>query len=112
MLSNQAEQQILAEVSGTACVLSGMPGTFSEVLYAIQDSLTAPRILMKPTLSPDGDMWCAMYGEDPVQGVVGFGETPAQAMAAFDEEWRTGLTHKAAFAKKQALASPTKGETT
>ena len=39
---------------------------------------------LKPKLTKDGDMWCALYGEDLQLGVSGFGRTPAEALAAFD----------------------------
>jgi hypothetical protein len=35
----------------------------------------------------DGDQWCALYGEDLQDGCSGFGDSPAQAMEAFDREW-------------------------
>ncbi len=39
---------------------------------------------MKPTLTKDGDMWCALHGSDLATGICGFGPTPAHAMMAFD----------------------------
>lgn len=47
----------------------------------------APHVLMRPRVIPDGDHWCAVYGEDQMVGVVGFGVSPAKAVAAFDEAW-------------------------
>jgi hypothetical protein len=46
-----------------------------------------PSVLMRPTISRDGNMWCALYGEDLVTGCAGFGPTPAEAMADFDANW-------------------------
>lgn len=43
-----------------------------------------PSVVFKPTLLPDGDMWCALLGDDLQVGIAGFGETPAKAMYAFD----------------------------
>jgi hypothetical protein len=43
---------------------------------------------MRPAIYPDGDMWCALYGEDLQRGVAGFGETPELACADFDRNWR------------------------
>lgn len=48
---------------------------------------TRPSVVFKPTLSKDGNMWCALFGENLVDGVTGFGETPAKAMWAFDIAW-------------------------
>lgn len=46
-----------------------------------------PCVVFKPTLSKDGDMWCALFGENLQEGVAGFGETPSKAMYAFDAAW-------------------------
>ena len=52
---------------------------------------TRPSVMYRPSLSPDGDQWCALYGENLQEGVAGFGRTPAEAMADFDQAWTTGL---------------------
>lgn len=49
----------------------------------------APHILMRPAIFPDGNSWCALYGEDLQAGVAGFGDTPALAAADFDKNWGT-----------------------
>ena len=46
-----------------------------------------PHVLMRPTLTRDGDQWCALYGDDLYNGVAGFGDTPAKAMINFDIAW-------------------------
>ena len=51
-----------------------------------------PSVLYRPTLSVDGSMWCVLYGADLQSGVAGFGETPDDAMRAFDEAWLTQRT--------------------
>lgn len=50
-----------------------------------------PSVLMRPALSNDGNMWCALYGENLQDGVAGFGESPYRAMADFDRNWATKL---------------------
>lgn len=47
-----------------------------------------PSVIFKPALSRDGDMWCALFGENLQEGVAGFGLTPAKAMYAFDTAWQ------------------------
>jgi hypothetical protein len=42
---------------------------------------------LKPRLFIDGDMWCALYGENLQDGVAGFGETPDLAAKDFDKNW-------------------------
>ncbi len=54
----------------------------------IEASMTAPHVLMRPTISLDGNQWCALYGADLMSGVVGFGDTPEEACADFDRVWR------------------------
>ena len=49
----------------------------------------APSVIFRPKVYPDGNMWCALYGEDLQEGVAGFGETPQAAMVDFDNNWRT-----------------------
>lgn len=43
-----------------------------------------PCVVFKPTLTKDGNMWCALLGDDLQVGIAGFGPTPAKAMYAFD----------------------------
>jgi hypothetical protein len=45
----------------------------------------------------DGDQWCAMHGENPMIGIQGFGDTPNQAVVAFDLEYRNNSA-KTAYA--------------
>lgn len=66
----------------------------------VRAALTAPHVLYRPDLQPDGTKWCALLGADLMTGVAGFGDTPEQAMAAFDEAWRTQKTPAAALAGK------------
>jgi len=46
-----------------------------------------PSVLFRPTIGKDGNKWCALYGENLMEGVAGFGDTPDQAMRAFDAAW-------------------------
>ena len=46
-----------------------------------------PCMLVEPRLYPDGDMWCALYGENIQEGVCGFGVSPDSAMKEFDKSW-------------------------
>jgi hypothetical protein len=48
----------------------------------------APHVLMRPRIFPDGNVWCALYGDNIQEGVVGFGETPEAAAGDFDLAWR------------------------
>lgn len=48
----------------------------------------SPSVVYRPAVYPDGNMWCALYGENLQEGVCGFGKTPALACADFDKNWR------------------------
>jgi hypothetical protein len=60
----------------------------AEMAFQTEVARSAPHVLMRPILSVDGNMYCALYGADLVQGCAGFGETVAAAMADFDKNWR------------------------
>jgi len=55
-----------------------------------------PSAVFRPSLSIDGDKWCALYGDNPQDGVAGFGDSPADAMWDFDRAWATKLPRKVA----------------
>ena len=46
-----------------------------------------PFMLLKPRMYPDGNQWCALYGDNIQEGVCGFGDTPHKASIAFDLAW-------------------------
>lgn len=46
-----------------------------------------PSVLFRPSLSIDGNQWCALYGDNLQNGLAGFGDSPDTAMRAFDMEW-------------------------
>jgi len=51
------------------------------------DDTTAPHVLMRPKIYRDGDKWCALYGDDIIVGVAGFGKCPREACSNFDASW-------------------------
>ena len=53
-----------------------------------------PSAVYRPSLSIDGNQWCALYGADLQEGVAGFGDSPAKAMANFDANWSRALAAK------------------
>lgn len=50
-----------------------------------------PGAIFKPRLSIDGNQWCALYGENLQDGVCGFGDSPALAIADFNKQWAEPL---------------------
>lgn len=63
-----------------------------KMLEAVKTEMTRPSVLFRPKVFPDGDYWCALYGENLQDGVAGFGPTPELACREFDIEW----THRKA----------------
>ena len=53
-----------------------------------------PFMLLRPKMFPDGDKWCALYGDNLQEGVAGFGNTPNLASIQFDIEWLNALAAK------------------
>lgn len=46
-----------------------------------------PSAVYRPALSLDGNAWCALYGDNLQIGIAGFGDSPDEAMRAFDAAW-------------------------
>ena len=56
---------------------------FMAVAYQMQ----RPFMLLRPKMFPDGNQWCALYGENLQDGVCAFGDTPDTASINFDVSW-------------------------
>lgn len=41
--------------------------------------------MIRPTLTKDGDKWCCLYGENIMEGIAGFGETPYLSILDFNK---------------------------
>lgn len=60
------------------------------VQHSIQQAIIGygePSAIYKPKVFPDGDKWCALYGDNLQEGVCGFGDTPAAAIIDFNNCW-------------------------
>lgn len=51
-----------------------------------------PNAIYKPRLFIDGDKWCALYGANIQEGIVGFGDSPSDACISFNNAFTTPLT--------------------
>lgn len=56
------------------------------------DDAAKPSRQLKPRVYIDGNKWCALFGDNLQDGVAGFGDSPAEAMADFDASWTKKLT--------------------
>lgn len=79
--TSEAVQSALREAFGNA------DHVIRNAMQDIASAYTDPHVVMRPKLSIEGDQWCALYGEDLMNGVVGFGASPYEAMAAFNRAW-------------------------
>ena len=64
---------------------------FEMAAHALVEEHSRPSALYKPSISIDGNQWCALYGENLQDGVAGFGGSPSEAMRAFDLAWNSNL---------------------
>jgi hypothetical protein len=76
---------VLSEAARQAFDISYAREIVQQEMCIAASQAARPSVLYRPTLSADGDRWCALLGDDLQTGVAGFGETPAAAMAAFDQ---------------------------
>lgn len=71
------------------------PGNLQQIIIqdfcAVADEMRRPCVLFRPTVYRDGNKWCALYGVDLMEGVAGFGNSPAEAMADFDKNWHKSI---------------------
>lgn len=62
----------------------------TEAAYCYMDA----SVMYRPSLSIDGNQWCALYGENLQDGVAGFGDSPSLAMHDFNINWATVLQRR------------------
>jgi hypothetical protein len=67
----------------------------AETIKAAVSLYEEPSVLYRPSLSVDGNQWCALYGENLQSGVAGFGDSPYLAMVNFNKNWYAKLPTKA-----------------
>ena len=82
----------VADVARNAFDISHVIVRAQEQVYVVSDQMQRPSVLYRPRIYIDGNRWCALYGDNLKDGVVGFGDCPAEAMASFDEAWRSERT--------------------
>lgn len=85
----------VADVARSSFDISyAVTGVVQDIAYhaaIVRDQMVRPSVIYRPALSLDGDQWCALYGANLQEGLAGFGDSPAAAMAAFDAAWGSGL---------------------
>jgi hypothetical protein len=68
--------------------VANMENRVADINFETAIELLRPCNIKKPRIFKYGDSWCALLGENPMEGVCGFGNTPEAACVAFDKEWR------------------------
>lgn len=77
----------IERVAYEAFDISHARAMLQEQIASVGYEMIRPSVLYRPTISLDGNCYCALYGEDLMNGCAGFGETMAEAMADFDQNW-------------------------
>ncbi len=64
-----------------------IPVQLQEAIRYTEGQWTRPCVLMRPSIGRDGNKWSVLYGDNIMDGVCGFGDTPEEAMRDFDSNW-------------------------
>ena len=89
---------IVAEIARNAFDFGHVTVRAQEQVYYIANEMVRPSVLFRPSCVPDGNKWSALYGENLMEGVCGFGDTPEKAMRDFDNNWWKQKTPTAVLA--------------
>jgi len=68
-------------------VISNSISNASDYWVDVARQTLRPFNQLKPKVFPDGNQWCALFGENLQDGVCAFGDTPNKASIAFDLAW-------------------------
>lgn len=82
---------VLERVAYSALDFSHARAMLQEAISTANYEYTRPSVLFRPAVYPDGNQWCALYGDDLQNGVAGFGDSPALACEDFDKRWHAKL---------------------
>lgn len=93
-ISNGDVGRAVHEAASSAFDISNFTARIIETQYSLRNEfeqsafqMRRPFVLLRPAMFPDGNQWCALYGESLQEGVAGFGDTPEKAAIAFDLAW-------------------------
>lgn len=93
-ISNGNVGDIVRDVAFQQFDISWMKGILQQEFTIAAQQMARPCVLYRPTILIDGNMWCALYGDNPQDGVAGFGDSPFLAMADFDKNWWAKLSDR------------------
>lgn len=95
-ISNGDVGHAVSEAARQAFDISHFTVRLHEQFLCAAYEMQRPSAVYRPTVAPDGNKWCALYGPHLMEGIAGFGDTPAEAMADFDKNWLNQRTPVAA----------------
>ena len=84
MLDQSRQDELLNVVTTEVYQIAA---TLDSVFYRMEAHMQQAHITMRPKVFPDGNKWCALYGDNIMEGVAGFGSTPEEAMLDFTASW-------------------------
>ncbi|MCC8949320.1 hypothetical protein H8A97_30515 [Bradyrhizobium sp. Arg62] len=90
--------EAVRDIALQAFDISHMKVVLQQEFCIAAQEMQRPCVLFKPTIQADGDMWTVLLGPDPQVGIFATGATPAEAMAAFDQEFYKGKPQASADA--------------
>jgi hypothetical protein len=66
----------------------------SAEISTVAAEMARPSVLFKPKLYIDGNMWCALLGDDLQSGIAAFATSPDEAMGNFDAAFKASIPCK------------------
>lgn len=87
--------EVVAEAARQAFDIGYARDVVAQEIQAAAYQHMRPSAVFRPTLSIDGDQWCALLGGNLQEGLCAFGDTPEQAMVNFDIAFLNERTPKA-----------------
>lgn len=86
-LGNPDICQAIESVCRDTFDISWLKSQAQEAIGVLRSEYERPFVVMRPSMSIDGNQWLALYGENIQEGVAGFGDSPYLASIAFDKAW-------------------------
>lgn len=93
-ISNGDIGSAIRDVAFHAFDISYVKSLLQQEISAISYEMQRPSVLFRPTLTIDGNMWCALLGENLQDGICAFATSPDEAMRNFDAAFKAHLPPK------------------
>lgn len=86
-ISNGNIGEAVSNAANSAFDISLAVSRIEGQIQGLLSSYDRASAVYRPRLFIDGNMYCALYGDNLHDGCAGFGETPDKAMWDFDKNW-------------------------